>query len=1274
MKFNFSKLKKISLNIIKKSYLSLVVLIVLFAIIFSLFRALTPWVKEYKTDVEKRVSVKLGQPVTIQSLETSWYWFRPVLKLNDVKVLSEDSKTLRLNKLLIGIDLWGSLWSWQIKPGILYLGDVNLVVRQKDDHWQVDGLKDHKQTMHLSQHASSSVLDWLLSQESVIVKHLAAEFYLKDGVKVSLQDFNFKAVNSHGRYKIYGDAKLDQQNPTEVSVAAVLQINPDDFKQINGKVYLSLQDFMPGQWLRFLPKMPYQVNKGLCNLDAWFDLKDGSLSSLQTIFNFKSLSLLELSSSKTHKIESFKANVAWRKLKSGWQVLADNIDLAIDGVTWPKNKLSLEYNNDISGYNVFIESLLLDSALAANISWPEKMQDILKMHPTGELHNTQLHIRENKPSYVLTRFRDLGWKGRENIPAVSKISGVLYWEPTEGRLILDGEKTTVLPHDLSPITFDIFNADLYWKELNNGFRFNLDRFVLSNNSLVVSANGALDNFRHSDSNIRLEADFSAKNARNLLKYIPSGHLKPKFEKWLKNDVRRIGHASGRMLIKGNLDDFPFENKKGQFLVTSHVSGVDIAINPSWPLNRDIDADLEFNKRSFVANVDQANLQGLAINKLNLVVNNLGFGSESLLIHGEIEAPGDQIKNYIYATPLKDRLARWKTIDIDDQFFVDLNLDIPLYPENDHVAALGEMVFSENPVIINLPSSEIKVDDVTGGLKFNEYGLTSGNLRGVLDGSAVSLQARSLLTPKVSTVIAVNGETSVEYLQKTLNLPALQLFSGHSSVSGLWTLYPDEADLDTLRLSTNLDGVAIDFPEPLKKANTDIAPLVAELEFGDKGRIDMHLNYNQILDSKLLFSTVNKAVVFNKGELQLGSTPASIPVSSGLRVAGDINTVSVEKWHSALSQLPRDESSFSLMDILSSTNLQVKNLVLAGQTYKQLTVVAHKKDKKNWALNIAQENLKAHLNYNLPSKFLSGDIDNLYLNFDLSSNNSESKWNASPDDLPNMDLKIKDFRVQNFKIGELEFKSTSTKKDWTLNSLDIKSSDYHLQAEGAWKSVVGKDRTVMRVNLQIDNLCKSLERFHITPVVHSHHGNINFEGGWKGTIYDYSIKHLMGNMSVTFKSGRISNFDKDVEEKLGLGKLLSILSLQTIPRRLKLDFSDLSQNGYSFDIFKGTFLLNKGDMSTTDSYIDGPVAYAKMTGNIDLSKHLYDVNLRITPYITASLPVVATIAGGPIAGFATWVASSIINKGMQNISGYTYKVSGPWSDPVVQQVKIYKREQ
>jgi uncharacterized protein YhdP len=258
------------------------------------------------------------------------------------------------------------------------------------------------------------------------------------------------------------------------------------------------------------------------------------------------------------------------------------------------------------------------------------------------------------------------------------------------------------------------------------------------------------------------------------------------------------------------------------------------------------------------------------------------------------------------------------------------------------------------------------------------------------------------------------------------------------------------------------------------------------------------------------------------------------------------------------------------------------------------------------------------------------------------------------------------------VGDLTLKSHSNQERWSIDYCRIDSPAYQLMIGGDWVQKNKINHTDLQLKLHFNNLGKSLALWGLTPAVDAKKGDLTFNGGWKGSINDFSLAGLNGSMYLQLNNGRITHLSPETEEKLGLGKLLSILSLQTIPRRLKLDFSDLSHDGYSFDIFKGNFVVGKGIMNTQDSYLDGPVAYANMKGDLDIVRRMYDLNLNISPHITASLPVVATIAGGPIAGLAAWVASKIINQGMQKITAYSYKISGPWDHPVVQQLRIIKK--
>ena len=110
---------------LKKFWISLAIVIILIAIIFSIFRALTPWASQYKGDVERHLSTLLGQPVTIETMETSWYWLNPVLKMNQVTVVDPSDHTLKIARLMVGINLFSSLWHWQLQPGILYVDELS---------------------------------------------------------------------------------------------------------------------------------------------------------------------------------------------------------------------------------------------------------------------------------------------------------------------------------------------------------------------------------------------------------------------------------------------------------------------------------------------------------------------------------------------------------------------------------------------------------------------------------------------------------------------------------------------------------------------------------------------------------------------------------------------------------------------------------------------------------------------------------------------------------------------------------------------------------------------------------------------------------------------------------------------------------------------------------------------------------------------------------------------------------------------------------------------
>lgn len=1260
-------------RLIKKCWMPLAILVIAIAILFSMFRALTPFAKQYKGDVEHHLSRLIGQPVEINSMETSWYWFEPVLRLNQVKVVDSQDHVLQFKKLLVGIDLLSSLWHWHLQPGILYVDDAHFTLRQTDDSWQIDGLRQDKQVT-LEPDLYLPILGWLLGQQKVVIKNVSAMVHLKNGVLVPLSALNLTAVNRSGHYRLQGSAKLAQTMATELVVLADLKLNPYALNDLTGQAYLSLHRLLPGQWQDFFPEAPYHIESGKGGMELWFDVAKGKLTGLQTRFDFRRLAYSKQASSHHHYIQSLRGNLAWKPLRDGWQLTGDKIKFRADSNDWPENSFQIENHSSKHLYRVFVQNLLLEPLLAAEVEWPQIMKPVLAVRPTGTLHDTQIEMQEGQVSYVLTRFTNLSWQNIGTVPAVSHLSGVLSWQPTEGRLDLDSEEASIAPRGYKPITFTQANASLEWKELSQGLRVSMERLVLSHPALVLSARGALDEPFSPTRKLRLSAEFSAKNAEQWLAYVPSQYVKAKLDDWLKHDITRIDKASGQLTIEGALADFPFDKEPGEFSIVSRLSGVDLFFNKNWPISRDIDAYLRVKKRSLEADILQASLQDVFVDSINLRVDDLGLDKETLLLHGKVEAPAEKALGYVFASPLTHYLAKLKMLDVQGALGLDLRLEVPLYPDNNDVLARGTVTFNNNELMFHHSLNDVKLKQFSGELQFDEHGVIDSAMTATLLGSPVNIRVLSKNQPNSSTEVTLSGNTTVDILREKFALPILPNIQGSLSIESQLDLTNSPEESDHIRVSSSLEGVEINLPAPFGKPSERPAPLTLDLALNSDKSLRLRGNYDNSLSSDLWFAESKGAYVFDKGEIRMGAGQALGQKRRGLRVVGSLPMVDIKQWQEALST-NAGPISMPVLEKLTVVDMKVGKIVLWGQNYLNVALNASKYGKDVWDLSIEQQDIAGDFRYQLSTNSLSGHFERLYLSKSYFAGKSDNRPTASlkPIDIPNLNVTIDALRLDAVDVGAVALKSSSSTTRWHLENCNIKSQDYQLVLKGDWHFSPKQNNTELQADLQTGDVGKSLQRWNITPAVEAHHANIQYTGGWQGGINDFSLAKNNGRVYIMLENGRITHLSPETEQKMGLGKLLSILSLQTIPRRLKLDFSDLSNNGYSFDVFKGNFALKKGVMNTTDSYIDGPVAYVSMKGDLDLVKQLYDVELQVSPHITASLPVVATIAGGPIAGVATWVASKIINQGMQTVTSYTYKVSGPWLNPVVQQVSIHKKK-
>jgi uncharacterized protein YhdP len=137
---------------------------------------------------------------------------------------------------------------------------------------------------------------------------------------------------------------------------------------------------------------------------------------------------------------------------------------------------------------------------------------------------------------------------------------------------------------------------------------------------------------------------------------------------------------------------------------------------------------------------------------------------------------------------------------------------------------------------------------------------------------------------------------------------------------------------------------------------------------------------------------------------------------------------------------------------------------------------------------------------------------------------------------------------------------------------------------------------------------------------------------------------------------------------GAGRLLSVLSLQSLPRRLVLDFRDVFQEGFAFDNVTGDIAIRDGVASTNNFRMRGVQAAVLMEGRADLERETQDLRVLVVPEINAGTASLAYAAINPAVGLGTFLAQLLLRKPLMAAGTREFRVSGSWADPKVERIE------
>ena len=137
---------------------------------------------------------------------------------------------------------------------------------------------------------------------------------------------------------------------------------------------------------------------------------------------------------------------------------------------------------------------------------------------------------------------------------------------------------------------------------------------------------------------------------------------------------------------------------------------------------------------------------------------------------------------------------------------------------------------------------------------------------------------------------------------------------------------------------------------------------------------------------------------------------------------------------------------------------------------------------------------------------------------------------------------------------------------------------------------------------------------------------------------------------------------------GLGKLISLMNLQALPRRIALDFRDVFSKGFRFDRIDATSRIERGALQVRAFHMVGPAADVTMSGQVELAQETQDLKVRVVPSLGGTASTAVAIVN-PVAGVAAALAQKVLRNPLGQLFAHEFEVSGSWADPKVVKLTV-----
>lgn len=1302
------------------------VLLIFIAILLLIVRIGLPWLSAYKGELETRLTEQMRSPVVIDDLSVRWEQFGPKLSAQGVFLGDPGEQQVSLDEVLIDMNVWKSVTQRTPAFDELTLVGAKLDMQINDDgKLQLQGLKQGQQGESTSGSSSANnadVLSWLMNTKRVGLQDSSITLtHPDDQTDLTISNLNILATNDNDLHQLRVDMQLPEALGGKIEMGVDLSGNSDDIRNASADVHLKASDLKVDAW-RSLQSQRFKglriSTTGIARLDStiqlelWGKVEKGSLQTARG--QLLATDLIDLSKQEP-VLDKIATDVAFQNTPSGWRLSTDSLEFTNGADTTAVQDVVYEFKpSDDTAWKLDArgETLELEVATRLVLSLFDEAADLprarwlAEANPKGDLYDwdASFGLVNGKPDFSLfSIFHQLELTTADGAPGVSKIGGTIDMANNIGKITMQGIDMQL---DLPAL----YAQPLPLQKLYGEFDLDVqDPLRTSLKGDVVIEDGGFNSSTRfevklepgSSPHIYSQGKFSLDDLADTTRYMPVRLFRGKTTDWFKQALLSGKAVNGEVLMFGHAADFPFENNEGVFKMGLDYQDANVNYLVGWPHVIGAQGRLEMEGPKLRMTATDGSIDSMRLSNMDLTIDNLQ--NPVMNVSSTSAGPLPGMIDFANNGPLKETLGpAFSDISGTGKVQMDLNLRVPLRSkrvvttvadaqaqavEADSLSRfkVSGSVFLRNN---NLSFGAAKVDltDVDGAVAFTDSTVRVDNLQALLYGRPVRVNTKTEGKGSNRVMeVTMAGPMFAASVLENYDIPLTQFVEGQSQWNVSMRLPMSAAGLASdgivIAAVSDLVGTTLKMPAPLGKSVGSASRMALS------SRIDPNSDKQEwVIDygDNVLRSLVrinDKGMQSFSGKF--GGGAANDQVYDGIRLQGTVDSLSLDGWVEGIADfldgLAPTESQTPIMPI--SADIKAKRFIVGRQSVGggQMRFNTDK-DYINgiiespW-LSASTRYPRIHWTKDIPALVRVAQVDKRFFDaFDsVPEDETVESEELDPRLLPPVHMHVSKLRWDALDLQDLTIRMSPSVSGVNIDTFGFAYQSGQLIGDGFWRlrdpqgvNPTLADQHVSRLNLTLqgDNFGDLLTDVGFEGTLAEGEGVISGSLQWSGPGYKPALEDLVGEMDVDMQRGRVLKIEP------GAARIAGLFALQTIPRRLSLDFKDLVLDGLDYESIRGSVQLANNIAHTPLMQLNGAVGVIDVVGESNIDTQEFDQRITVLPRVSAALPIIGIISGGATAGVGALFAGGLLKAvglDFDRIGLREYTLKGSWEDPALTRV-------